>query len=196
MSSFAGFIKDQYTTLPIIPTPQDCKGKTYIITGANTGLGYECAKHLVRLEAKRVILTARSPSKAEATKTKIEAETGITGVAEVWELELGSYDSVKRFAGKVKELDRLDAIIENASIALDTWTTSEGLETCLTVNVISTFLVALQVLPKLQDTAKRFGIETHLVVVGSGVAFEAKGEFEKIDGDILDGLNQGIMGKR
>ena len=111
-------------------------------------------------------------------------------------MELGSYDSVKRFAEKVKGLDRVDAIIENASVALDEWTTSEGLETCLTVNVVSTFLLAVQVLPKLQDTAKRFGTETHLVVVGSGVAFEAKGEFEKIDGDILDGLNQGIMGKR
>jgi hypothetical protein len=32
--------------------------------------------------------------------------------------------------------------------------------------------------------------------VGSGVAFQAMGELEKIDGDILDGLNQGIMGKR
>jgi NAD(P)-dependent dehydrogenase (short-subunit alcohol dehydrogenase family) len=196
MSSFAGFVKDQYTTLPIIPTPQDCKGKTYVVTGANTGLGYECAKHLIRLEAKKVILSARSLSKAEATKTKIEAETGTTGVAEVWELELGSYDSVKRFSEKVKGLDRVDAIIENASIALDEWTTSEGLETSLTVNVVGTFLLALKVLPKLQDTAKRFGIETHLVVVGSEVAFDAKGEFEKIDGDILDGLNQGIMGKR
>lgn len=196
MSSFAGFVKDQYTTLPIVPTSQDCKNKIYIVTGANTGLGYECAKHLVQLKAKKVILTVRSPNKAEAAKAKIEAETGITGIAEVWELELGSYDSVKRFVENVKGLDRVDAIIENASVALDNWTTSEGLETSLTVNVVSTFLLAVKLLPKLQDTAKRFGTETHLVVVGSGVAFEAEGELEKIDGDILDGLNHGIMGKR
>ena len=66
---------------------------------------------------------------------------------------------------------------------------------------MSTMLLAVLVLPKLQESGKKFGISPHLVVVGSAVAFQAEGELEKIDGDgdILEGLNQpnqGIMGKR
>ena len=196
MSSFSEFVKDQHKHLPIVLTPRECQGATYIVTGANTGLGFECAKHLVRLSSKRVILGVRTLRKGEEAKAKIEAETGRKGVAEVWHLDLTSYDSVKEFAKKVQGLDRVDAIIENAGVALDKWSTAEGLETTLTVNDVSTMLLAVLVLPKLQESGKKFGILPHLVVVGSGVAFEAKGELEKIDGDILEGLNQEINRKR
>lgn len=196
MSALIEFTKDQYAHLPIVPTPKDCNGKTYIVTGANTGLGYECAKHLVRLTAKRVILAVRSLNRGEGAKAKIEADTGIKGVAEVWHLDLSSYDSVKTFAKKVQGLERVDAIIENATIIFDKRTTSEGLETCLTVNVVSTFLLALLVLPKLEETAKKFNVVPHLVVVGSGAGFGAKGQLEKIDGDIIDGLNKTNMSNR
>jgi len=151
---------------------------------------------LVQLSAKRVILGVRSLSKGETAKAKIEVETGRKGVAEVWHLDLSSYESVKDFAEKVQGLDRIDAVIENAGVALDKRTTSDGLETTLTVNVVNTMLLAVLVLPKLQQSAKTFGISPHVVVVGSGVAFDAKGELEKIDGDILEGLDQEAMRNR
>ena len=190
--SFLEFAKDQHTHLPLVPTPHDCQSATYIVTGANTGLGFECAKHLVRLSSKRVILAVRTLSKGEEAKKKIEAETGRKGVVQAWHLDLTSYNSVKDFARRVQELDRVDAIIENAGVALDKWSTAEGLETTLTVNDVSTMLLAVLVLPKLQESGLKFGTSPHLVVVGSSVAFDAKGELEKIDGDILEGLSQGI----
>jgi NAD(P)-dependent dehydrogenase (short-subunit alcohol dehydrogenase family) len=196
MPTFTSFVTDQWTTLPIVPTAQDCKGKTYIITGANTGLGFECAKHLVALSAKRVILGVRSLSKGDEAKAKIEEETGLKNVVEVWALDLSSYASVKEFGEKICGLDRVDVLIENAGVALAEWTVAEGLETTLTVNVISTMLLAAIVLPKLQESAKNFGNSPKIVVVGSEVAFQAKGELEKIDGDVIEGLNQGILGKR
>ena len=55
-------------TLPVVPTTNDCNGKTYIVTGSNTGLGFECAKHFVQLSAKRVILAVRTVDKGEAAK--------------------------------------------------------------------------------------------------------------------------------
>lgn len=189
--TFSDMVRTQYTTLPIVPTPQDCNGKTYIVTGANTGLGFECAKHLVRLSAVKVILGVRSLSKGETARSKIEAATGRKGVAEVWHLDLTSYESVQNFAKKVRGLDRVDAVIENASVALDKWTYAEGLETTLTVNVVSTFLLAALILQKLQESSKKFGNKPYLVVVGSGAGFSQKGVLEKIDGDIFDGLNQG-----
>jgi len=187
--AFGEFVKDQRQNLPIVPTPADVKGKTYIVTGGNAGLGYECAKHLIKLSAKRVIIGVRSLSKGKEAKAKLEAETGREGVVEVWQLDLSSYASVKQFAAKVQELDRVDVVIENAGIALDTKTLSEGLETTLTTNVVSTFLLAVLVLPKLEESGRKFGTLPHLVVVGSNTALEQKGELEKIDGDILDGLS-------
>ncbi|RDW56706.1 hypothetical protein BP6252_14027 [Coleophoma cylindrospora] len=194
--SFTELIHDQKTPLPVVPETETCKGGTFIVTGANTGLGFECAKHLVNLSARRVILGVRSLSKGKAAEAKITAETGREGVVEVLHLDLTSHDSVKEFAKTVQELDRVDAIIENAGVALDKYTISEGLETTLTVNVISTMLLAVLVLPKLQESAKRFNISPHLVVVGSAVAFMAKGELEKINGDPLDGLKESGMGNR
>ena len=197
--TFSEFVQDQRKPLPLAPTPEGCKGATFIVTGANTGLGFEAAKHLVALSSKRVILGVRSLKKGEEAKAKIEAETGIKGVAEVWHLDLTSHDSVKEFAAKVQGLDRVDAVIENAGVAMGEWSTAEGLETTLTVNDVSTMLLAVLVLPKLQESGKKFGISPHLVVVGSAVAFGAEGELEQIEGegDILEGLNQPmVMGKR
>jgi NAD(P)-dependent dehydrogenase (short-subunit alcohol dehydrogenase family) len=190
MSGLYEFIKDQYATLPLAITPQEAKGKTYVVTGANTGLGFECAKHLVRLGSTKVIIAVRSSKKGDEAKAKIEVETGNKGIAEVWHLDLSSYESVKKFAKKLQALDRVDAVIENASVAMSTRTEAEGLETTLTVNIISTFLLALLVLPKLEETAKKFGGLPHLVIVGSGAGFSAKGSFEQIQGDIIDGLDK------
>ena len=131
-------------------------------------------------------------SRGEAAKAKIEKETGIEGVAQVWQLDLGSYDSVKEFAKKVQALDRVDAVVENASIALEKYTQNEGLETTLTVNVLSTILLASMVLPKLEQMAKTFDVLPHLAVVGSGTAFYVPGLLEKIDGDIFEVLDKDL----
>ena len=187
---FLHFVREQRTPLPIIPTVQDCKGKTYVVTGANTGLGFECAQHFVHLGAKRVILACRSLSRGEAAKQRIEEATTIAGVVEVWHLDLGLYDSVSSFADRVQQLDRVDAIVENASLGFAQYTEAEGLETGLTVNVVGTFLLAVMVLPKLQECAKTFGSTPHLVVVGSEVEFGMEGQLEKLEGDLIYALNQ------
>ena len=67
----------------------------------------------------------------------------------------------------------MDGIIANAGIQTKKFAMSEGLECTLTVNVISTFLMAILVLPKLQETAKTYGTDTNLTVVGSVVHFFA-----------------------
>ncbi|KAK6496964.1 hypothetical protein TWF481_001943 [Arthrobotrys musiformis] len=185
---FSQFVSDQYAKLPIVPTEALCANKTFIVTGANTGLGFEAAKRLVSFSPARVILAVRTIKNGETAKSKIEAETGKKGIAEVWQLDLSSYESVKAFGKKVQGLDRLDAIVENASVALAVWSPAEGLETTLTVNVTSTFLLAAMVLPKLEDTARKTGEKTHLTVIGSGVAFTVPGRLEKVEGDILDSM--------
>lgn len=183
------FLTTQYTKLPIVPTPSSINGGVYIVTGGNHGLGLECVKHLVRLTASRVIFSSRSLTNGQEALAQIEDATGIKGVAEVWQLDLSNFGSVKAFAEKVKRLERVDALIENASIALDTWSVAEGLETTVAVNVVGTFLLGLLVYPKLVESGRKYGITPHLTIVGSSTAFYCTGLLEKIDGDILDALS-------
>jgi NAD(P)-dependent dehydrogenase (short-subunit alcohol dehydrogenase family) len=76
---------------------------------------------------------------------------------EVWELNLNSYASVKAFAERAKGLERLDVVVENAAVFKFDYATAEDNEQSVTVNVVCTFLLALLLLPKLRETANRFG---------------------------------------
>ncbi len=90
---------------------------------------------------------------------------------DVWELDLGSYASVRAFASRAEqELDRLDVLVDNASIAASSRDEAEGHELTITVNVLSTFLLTLLLLPKLRLTASRWNVLPHIVVVSSGGA--------------------------
>ncbi|KAI1469245.1 putative short-chain dehydrogenase/reductase family protein [Daldinia caldariorum] len=188
--TFGDFVSEQRANLPIHVTPEACGGKTYIVTGSNTGLGLEAAKHLVRCKAKKVIIAVRNLEAGEAVKAEIENVTKIRGVAEVWHVDLADFQSVKDFAKKATEsLDRIDGLIENASIALDRISIAEGYETTITINVLSTFLMAVLLLPKLSDTAKQFGTTSHLSIVVSAAGFAFKEPFDKVKDDFLRKMN-------
>jgi retinol dehydrogenase-12 len=161
---------DQVFVTPVLPNT-DCTGRTIIVTGANTGLGKEAARHIVKLNAERVIITSRTASKGEAAAKDIEQTTGRKGVVEVWDLDLQDYDNVKAFAERVKTLKRLDAIIENAGMSTMKYTEVAGNESTITTNVVSTFLLALLVLPKLQETARVHNIVPTLTIVSSDVHY-------------------------
>ncbi|KAK0345952.1 hypothetical protein LTR91_018018 [Friedmanniomyces endolithicus] len=162
-----------YTQLFITPSAPttSCTGKTIIVTGANTGLGKEAARHFVQLGAEKVILGCRSLDKGEAAKRDIEVSTGRKGVVEVWELDLGDYGSVQGFAERAGGLRRLDCVVENAGINTNKFVEVGGNESTITVNVVSTFLLALLILPKLQETAKLQGTTPNLTIVSSEVHF-------------------------
>ncbi|KAL9634408.1 MAG: hypothetical protein Q9164_004110 [Protoblastenia rupestris] len=187
MSLLFKFVYDQlFLTLPS-PT-KDHAGETIIVTGSNTGLGLEAARHLTRLNTEKVILAVRNTEKGEAAKKDIENSTGRPGVVEVWPLDLASYESTKQFAKQVEGLKRLDAVIENAGVAKLDWTVSEEDEMTITTNVVSTFLLALNLLPKLRETASKFNITPHLVIVSSEVHFFTKFP-ERKSPNIFDKLN-------
>jgi NAD(P)-dependent dehydrogenase (short-subunit alcohol dehydrogenase family) len=192
MGWFAESMRDQWIKLPVLLGPGDAAGKTYIVTGANVGLGLETAKHLVSSSAARVILAVRNTEAGKRAKSEIERETGIKGVAHVWQLDLSSYASVKAFAAKAnKELDRLDVLVNNAAVAIDQFELSEGLELSVKVNVASTFLLGALLFPKLIESGKVYGFKPRLVFVVSALGLTAKDDLHNLKNDksILQSLS-------
>lgn len=164
----AGIVKKLFISLPE-PT-QSFAGKTVIVTGSNTGLGKEAARHIARLNARTLILAVRSLEKGEAAKEDIERSTGCgKDVIKVWHLDMASYSSVIKFAERAeRELERVDALLANAAIATGTFTMAEDNESTLTVNVISTFLLVLAMLSKMKETAKSFSTRPMITITSSG----------------------------
>jgi len=171
------FLSFLYSQLFVkLPKPtNDFSGQTIIVTGSNTGLGREAARHLSRLNAALVILAVRNQSKGEAAKQSILASTGRADTSiEVWDLDMQSYDSIKAFCAKANKLHRLDAVLENAGIMTKYFTMVAGYESTITTNVIGTFLLALGIMPKLRQSALEYKIEPRLSIVASDLHFLAK----------------------
>lgn len=146
-------------------------GQTIIVTGSNTGLGLEAARHFVRLDAEVVILAVRSLEKGEAAKASIEASTKRKNVVHVWQLEMDKYDSIKSFASRCHSLERLDAVVENAGVLRNTYEASEGTEISIKINVIGTFLLALNLFPVLRKSYEKTGRTPRLVITSSSVHY-------------------------
>lgn len=171
------YLKSQLLTELPIPT-KSFAGQTVIVTGSNTGMGLEAARHLVRLDAARVILAVRSTAKGEAAAASIRSSfperqpKDLESVVQVWPLDLASYASVEAFAARaVAELDRLDAVVCNAGMYVykSGFARAEGDEATVTVNVVSTLLLGLLLLPKLRETSVRLDKECVLTFTGSFV---------------------------
>ncbi|KXH40359.1 short-chain dehydrogenase [Colletotrichum salicis] len=180
------FVRSQFKKLPY--PSDDCAGRTIIVTGSNVGLGLEAARHFVRLNAAKVILAVRSTDKGEAAKTDIELTTGRRDVLEVWPLDQASFESVKEFAARADKLPRLDFAVLNASIATNKRVDAEGWESTITVNVLSTFLLGLKLLPVLRRTGKKYNVTPKIVIVASDASQMAKFH-ERNEEDIYKALN-------
>ena len=99
-------------TIEFIP---DLTGKVIIVTGGNSGLGFESVKAFAQKGAE-VILACRSMDKGEAAKESILKEK-TTGTIAVMTLDLMDLASVKRFATSFNEkYDKLDVLLNNAGI--------------------------------------------------------------------------------
>ncbi|MFI8092674.1 SDR family NAD(P)-dependent oxidoreductase [Streptomyces sp. NPDC086080] len=112
-------MKEKWTTANI----PDQRGRVAVVTGANTGLGYETAKALAERGAS-VVLAVRDVAKGE------RAAARMTGDVTVRELDLASLDSVRTAADALRSrLDRLDLLINNAGVMYTPkQTTRDGFE--------------------------------------------------------------------
>lgn len=165
------FINNQFRVkieLPTRPKFPSLTGKTAIITGANTGLGFESARQLLSLGLSHLIVAVRSVDKGQAAAAKLR-QANASATVDVWALDMESYASIRAFVNKCEqELPRIDIAILNAGLSLSQFSKSQetGHETSCQVNHYGTALLTVILLPVLK--AKSNGKEpARLTLVNS-----------------------------
>ncbi|KIL71076.1 hypothetical protein M378DRAFT_6914 [Amanita muscaria Koide BX008] len=165
-------IRDQCRR-PVPPVVSvDLTGKTVVVIGANTGLGFEASKHFARMNPGRLILGCRDSGRGTAALSRLKEETGYDG-AELWLIDLADFASVKSFADKYeKEEGRLDYLVLNAAIVTrDYRSTKDGWESSLQVNCLGPSLLALRLVPRMIETAQTHSVQPRVVLVSSEMHF-------------------------
>uniref|UniRef100_A0A0N4Z8P0 Retinol dehydrogenase 13-like n=1 Tax=Parastrongyloides trichosuri TaxID=131310 RepID=A0A0N4Z8P0_PARTI len=130
----------------------DLSGKTYIVTGATSGLGRVTAEELAKRQA-RVIMACRDREKCIQVRRDIVIGTKNKKVF-CRKLDLSDFDSVETFVQKVCkgefELDRIDGVINNAAVIEGVKSVNNlGIEKTLATNHMGTFLLTGLLLDKL-----------------------------------------------
>ncbi|EAW21688.1 putative short-chain dehydrogenase/reductase family protein [Aspergillus fischeri NRRL 181] len=166
-------------------------GKTVVLTGATSGLGFEAAIKLLNLGVDSLVIGSRNLERGQATKAELELRTNRPGIIHVWELDMSSFQSVKDFAARVNtEIERLDVVLLNAGLWNRSYTASpDGWEETLQVNTLSTSLLAILLLPKLRSSSSAES-PSHLSVVSSRLFIRVKADSLRTDGSLLDHLNE------
>ena len=130
----------------------DLTGKVIIVTGGNSGIGYEAAKEFTRKGA-QTILACRNTEKAQKALDKLTGEIP-DATAEVMQLDLASLKSIHQFAEAFKQkYDRLDVLLNNAGIMMVPYgKTEDGFERQLGTNHLGHFALTGLLLDVLRKT--------------------------------------------
>ncbi len=161
------------------------EGKTVIVTGANTGIGFEVARVLAA-RGSRVVLACRSKAKAEEAMARIGAEVAGADLAFL-PLDQADLVSVRAATELAIKEPRIDALINNAGVMIPPLTrTAQGFELQFGVNHLGTFALTGLLLPKLAETPGS------RVVVTSSIAHKG-GQINFANLDAAQGYNRGTF---
>jgi NAD(P)-dependent dehydrogenase (short-subunit alcohol dehydrogenase family) len=152
LSKFSG-----QSTAEEVTAGLDLRGKTAVVTGCNSGIGFETMRVLA-MRGAHVIGTARTLGKRQQACNQIKGKT--TPVV----LELTDFDSVVACANTIRSLNvSVDMLILNAGIVLGDWQQVNGIEKQFVVNHLGHFILTQRLLERLTQAA-----QGRVVVVGSG----------------------------
>jgi NAD(P)-dependent dehydrogenase (short-subunit alcohol dehydrogenase family) len=149
-------------------------GRTFVVTGANSGLGLETVRALGGLGA-NVIMTARDRGKGEQALEKLLAEQPDARI-ELRTLDLADLDSVREFAGTV---DELDVLINNAGVMMPPHgRTRQGYELQFGVNHLGHFALTGLLLERVFQSD-----DGRVVTVSSGLHKRGRIHFDDLHGE-------------
>lgn len=149
------------TTADEVVAAADITGRVMLVTGANTGIGFETARALAAGGA-RVYLGCRSESKGNDAIARIR-ERHPDADARLLQVDLGSFESIRAAADAFDE-PKLDVLICNAGVYGGGYAeTSDGLERVIGVSHVGHFLLVHRLMPKLEAAAP-----SRVIMVSSG----------------------------
>ncbi|MFD3326440.1 oxidoreductase [Streptomyces sp. NPDC058701] len=153
----------------------DQSGRTAVVTGANSGIGYAASRELARRGAV-VVLACRSAARGRAAVIRLRNEVPAAEV-EFAELDLADLASVRQFARSFGQRHgHLDLLVNNAGVmALPYGRTADGFETQFGVNHLGHFALTGLLLPRMRSAAPG----ARIVNVSSG--FHALGDIDLAD---------------
>ena len=139
-------------------------GKTYLITGANAGAGFQAARTLLNKGAKVVMLN-RSAQKSQAAVAELKNEFGASADVSFVRMDLASLSSVRDAAAEVlKTAPRIDALVCNAAIAQvpTQKLTEDGFESMLGTNHYGHFLLCGLLFERIEASKGRIVVVSSL----------------------------------
>ncbi|XP_029467944.1 dehydrogenase/reductase SDR family member 13 [Rhinatrema bivittatum] len=159
---------------PKCKSERSLKGKTVVITGANTGIGKMTALDLAQRGA-RVILACRNKERAETAVYDIRKESGNREVL-FMKLDLASLASIRAFAALFMDSEpRLDILINNAGVC-EGDKTVDGYNLIFGVNHLGHFLLTQLLLERLKHCAP-----SRIVIVASSAYCNGRINFENLN---------------
>lgn len=160
----------------------DFSGKCFMVTGANTGLGFEVCR-VIAARGGRVLMACRNADKAHAAMARIREETPAADLA-LLPLDQADLDSVRACADLARQEPRIDVLLNNAGVMFPPLgRTKQGHELQWGVNHLAAFALTGLMLPKLAETAGS------RVVTTSSLAHRS-GRFDWADLDAHKGYNK------
>ena len=153
----------------------DLEGKTIVVTGANSGLGFEASKMFAENNAE-VVMACRSIERGKNAKEEIEEELEDPDL-EVKKLDLADLESVKDFAEEFKaNHEELDILCNNAGVkAIPREETEDGFEKQFGVNHLGHFALTANLFPVLKEAQ-----EARVVTQSSGLHEKGDMDFEDL----------------
>jgi len=134
---------DAHSTAEEVTAAVDLSGRIAVVTGCNSGIGYETMRVLA-LRGAYVIGTGRTLEKAE------EACASVIGVTTPVQLELGDFDSIVACAEAIRSLNSpIDILVCNAGMRGGSYTVINGVEQHFAVNHLGHFLLVNRLLDRL-----------------------------------------------
>ncbi len=135
----------------MILAPESLRGKTFVVTGANQGIGFQAAQAFVGAGAD-VVMVCRTRDKGEAAQLLLQAMPGAGGVRLVL-ADVSLKADCRRATQEILETTpRIDVLLNNAGVLATSYRkTSEGHEHTYATNHLGYFAMALGLLPRLRE---------------------------------------------
>ncbi len=132
----------------------DMQGKTVVVTGGNSGIGFETAAALAAMGA-RVVVTARNADKGRAAVAAITQRLGGDARVQLVVFDLADLASVRRGASELLEqAPRLDVLVNNAGLVLsERAETVDGMEATFATNHLGPFLLTNLLLDRIRASS-------------------------------------------